>query len=156
MSSAPSGDCYVCCTHTHTHTMQFLFGLFLSTALRLHINISGYVYSVKELKESEDFQKCILRWCSVKCMGFVLLVKKIILDKDFFFRLMNKVERVKKNAKFISFWPLSIWTLDHLSIPSSHTAVHISLIFIFFQSMDVTSLQHFLTWTDFRGRGYLL
>lgn len=57
----PLAEIAMSVVHTHTHTLQFLFGLFLSTGLRLHINTSGYVYSVMELKESEEFQKCILR-----------------------------------------------------------------------------------------------
>lgn len=43
---------------------------------------------------------------------FVLLVKKIILDK-YFFSDWWVTEKEWKNVKFISFWPLSIWASVH-------------------------------------------
>lgn len=128
MSSAPSRDCYVCCAHTHT--LQFLFGLFLSTGLRLHINTSGYVYSVTELKESEEFQKCILRWCSVTYIIFVLLVKKITLNKEYnLFSDWWIREKGWKHVKFASFWTLSIWAPVHSL--QSHCCAHQFDLYIF-------------------------
>lgn len=106
MDSIPLISCLqplveIAMSDVHTHTLQFLFGLFLSTDLRLHINTSGCVYSVKELKESEEFQKYILRWCSVTYVFFVLLVKKIIWDKEYFFQIDEYVRKGEKKVKFI-------------------------------------------------------
>lgn len=68
----------------HTHSaipVWFIFKYWCQVA------IGAYKYTriclqCLEIKEAEEFQKWVLKLCSVTYMFFVLLVKKIILDKE--------------------------------------------------------------------------